>query len=180
MNFISGFLGLCTVVGAGTASEVSASGYARQPIAFAMPVSGVSVNVRPWDFGLVNESPPIVGRAVYDAPTGGNLLLVLPHAAARAPSGGSTDRGDGGDITLNITAFASYPDGGAFNGNFAAGASLGICYDKAEIVGWASTQPNAVSGVTVLSRGGLYLQVQASTLTTGAGLTITRGMAVAA
>ena len=176
MDFVSGFLALCSSVGAGTATEISAAGYARQGIGFSMPRNGVCVNGNSFDFGAVEPSANIAGRGVYDAPTGGNLLLVLPHAAPRLPQGGSVDRGEAGYITLILNALASYPSGDAFSGTFSAGGLLGMCYDGDEIVGWSSTAPNAVSGVTVLPRGGQFLAVKASALSAGAALTVTRGL----
>jgi hypothetical protein len=174
MNFVAGFLGLCSAVGVGTATEIVASGYARQAISFGNAVSGVSVSTRGYDFGMV-AGVPIVGRAIFNAPTGGNLLLVLPHAAPRLPQGGSIDRGAAGYISLIVTSLAAYPDGSAFSGAFAAGASLGLCYDMDEVIGLASTLPNTVAGVTSFPRGGQFLQVRASTLTAGVALTVTGG-----
>ena len=177
MDFITGFLGLCSAVGTGTATEIGGvAGYARQPIAFSMPKNGVSVSSVGFDFGLVGTQSNVVGRAIYDAPSAGNLLAVLPHASPRLPQGGSIDRGEQGTITLILTALASYPDGSAYSGSFSPGASLGIVFDKDEIVGWSSTAPNAVSGVTVLPRGGQFLAVKASALSAGAALTVTRGL----
>jgi hypothetical protein len=176
MNFVSGFLALCSVVGPGTATEIAGSGYARQAISFSNAVNGVSVSSRGYDFGNVGVESNVVGRAIFDAPLGGNLLAVLPHAAPRPPQGGSIDRGEAGYLTLIVTALAAYPDGGAFSGNFAAGATLGVAYDGDEVIGWASTMPNPASGVTILPRGGQFLRVRASILTGGVALAVASGV----
>jgi hypothetical protein len=179
--FVSGFLGLCSAAGAGAATEIAAAGYNRQPVQFSTPQAGVSVNVRPWTFGPVAGITSTAGRAIFDAPVGGNLLLVLPHAAPRLPMApGALDLGDDGDISLNIAALADYGDGSAFNGGFGAAAVLGICYDVAEIIGLNTTQPNPVDGVTVLPQRGQFLLVQASPLTAGVGLVVSRGLLQAA
>jgi len=175
MDFISGFLGLCSAVGVGTATEIAAPGYSRQAIRFSDAVSGAAVNSNGYDFGNV-EVAPVAGRAIYDAPTGGNLLLVLPHQQPRPPQGGSIDRGEAGYLTIIFSALASYPTSSAFSGSFAPGSSLGSCYDLSEIIGLTSTQPNIVAGVTVLARGGQFLQVFASTLSAGVTLTVSRGL----
>ena len=179
LSFISGFIGLCSAVSAGAVTEISVAGYSRQAIAFSNPANGASVNVGGFDFGLPGVQGT-AGRAIWSAPIGGALLAVLPHASTRLPQGGSADRGDAGYITLIISALATFPDGTAFTGTFSAGATLGLVYDRDEIVGWSSTAPNPASGVTVLPRGGQFLAVRASPLTAGVALAVSRGLLQAA
>lgn len=166
MAFINGFLALCSAVGTGTATEMTAPGYARQPISFASPKKGVSVSSRPYSFGTPGLGAAMAGRAIYDAPTGGNLIAVMPFASPRpVPQGGPTDAGDAGWLTLVFTALAAYPDGDAYSGTVAAGAVIGICYDEAAVI-----SRNAVA-----SPSGYQLQVNSAPLSAGVGLTITRG-----
>jgi len=174
--FISGFLALCSATGTGTCTEFPSGGYARQPIAFGTPKGGLTVNSTPFSFGYPGLPEQVAGRAIYDASTGGNLLLVLPFAAPRPlPGGGPVDAGDVGYIRLLFSAMAAFPDADAFTGTLAAGAISGQCYDSGDIVGTFSTAPNAASGVTLYPIGGQQLAVRASSLSTGVALTINRG-----
>ena len=79
--FIDAYLALCSAVSPGAATELMVPGYARQPIGFNDPVDGVTVSAVPYAFGMTVRGA--VGRAIYDAPTGGNLLLVCPFATPR-------------------------------------------------------------------------------------------------
>ena len=121
--FIAGFLAQCTAVGTGTCTEQTATGYARQPIAFSnLQAGGVISQATPYTFAQT-VGGSIAGHAIYDALTGGNLIAVIPYAASYAiPSGG--DRGDVGSIKVTVASAAGYnPDG--FNAVFQTGATLG-------------------------------------------------------
>ena len=137
-----------------------------------MPKNGLSVSARPYTFGSPGLSGPIAGRAIYDAPSGGNLLLVLPHATPRAiPGAGPADAGGAGYLSLVITAMQSYPDGTAYSGSISAGAVIGTCYDENEVLGRGSTV-----------QGGSYVPaaINSSPLSAGVGLIINRGVLQAA
>ncbi len=113
--FIDGFLALCSTVGTGTCTEPTVAGYARQPISFGPSIKGVAVTAVPFTFGpAVTSSGTFAGRAIFDAPTAGNLLLVLPFPSARPPSARLSDAGDVGAIRLLFDALATYPNGDAF------------------------------------------------------------------
>ena len=176
--FIDAFLGLCSAVSPGVCTEFAMPGYSRQPISFAKPVGGFSRNAVPWTFGS-GYSAAMAGRAIYDAPTGGNLLLVLPHYTPRpAPMAGSLDNGDVGDITLIFTAMAQYPDGNAFTGLLAAGSTAGWTFDAAEIIGTYSGANGAPAGASVIPLPGPQFRfVWSSPLTVGPGqLAVNRGV----
>ncbi len=166
--FIDAYLGLVTAVGTGTCTEVSIPGYSRQAICFSAPRAGVSVTARSWNFGFARPGQ-LAGRALYDAPTGGNLLLTLPFSAARpVPGGGPVDQGDVGDIVLTFTALQPFADGSVYSGTFAAAAVIGSVYDRQDIVG------SVVGG-----GGGYQLVTNSSPLSTGVALVANRGVLAA-
>ncbi|MBV9859878.1 MAG: hypothetical protein JO038_07240 [Alphaproteobacteria bacterium] len=149
MSFISGFLGLCSAVALGTATEVMTPGYSRQPISFDAPrLTGldeglpagsmvVSRNSRAWSFGALGAGP-LAGRAIYDAPTGGQLLLVLPYGSGPrpAPMNGPVDSGQPGDISLIFSGVQPLGDAAeAWSGTYPAGAVIGTCFDTNDIAG---------------------------------------------
>lgn len=177
MPLVSGFLGLLTAIDGAAVTEVAVPGYARQPVSFSTPRAGASVSETAYDFGPL-QVQPVVGRALFTTPGAGafSCLLIMPHARPRPPAGPSADRGEAGYLHLVLSALAAFPDGQAYSGSFAAGASLGWCYDRDEEIGWSSTAPNIVSGITVFPRNGMFLQVSASPLTAGATLTIASGV----
>ncbi len=187
MMFIDGFLALCSAVGAGSATEITAPTYARQAISFTAPRFGISRNSTPWSFGNANGGP-MAGRAIYDAPSGGNLLFILPHYAPRPPMGGGpTDAGDVGDIVLNFSGvpyLPALPEGTAFTGLLAAGATVGSAWDVREVIGvvnamsLANAQSGAPSGASVIPLDFPRFQyVYASPLTVGPGqLAVNRGV----
>ncbi len=131
--FISGFLAQCTAVATGSCTEQTASGYARQPIVF----SAISNATNSTTTASVSQAMPysfaqtvggsIAGHAIYDAPTGGNLLAVLPYAASTTiPSIG--DRGDVGSLGFTVPTAVGYPAAG-LNTIYQAGATIGATPD---------------------------------------------------
>jgi len=165
--FIDGFLALCPTIGPGVCTEPTAAGYLRQPISFARSVNGVSVSSIPFSFGTaISSVGPFAGRAIFDAPTAGNLLMVLPFPTPRAPGGRIPDSGDVAAIRLLFDALAAYPNGDAFSGTFAAGATIGQTYDEL-----ALRVPS-----TIQVDGGHYvLNANLMPITAGVALTIQRG-----
>lgn len=171
MAFVDGFLALCSAVGTGTCVEMAGPGYSRQPISFSTPKSGLSVSTKPFNFGFANVTGPIAGRAIYDAPTGGNLLLVLPHATSRPiPGGGPVDAGADNFISLIFTALQSLADGAVYSGSIAAGAVAGSCYDQADVLGSSST---------VLGGNLVPAAINTSPLSAGVQLALNRGLLTA-
>ena len=176
-NFISGFLGLCSAYSPGACTEVAAAGYARQPISFGSPRFGLCVNSRPFGFQAGLGIAQVAARAVYDAPTGGNLLVVMPHATPRGVGRGQTDGGDVGYITLLFNALVNFPDGEAYSASIASGATVGQCYDALEVIGTTSAPPATQAGMTTYPlAGNLFLSTLASSVTSGAALVMRRGV----
>ena len=177
--FIDGYLALCSTVGAGTATELAVPGYARQPIAFGEPEDGVCFSTVPYTFGQavrwMNNGqqlfPAPVGRAIYDAPTGGRLLLVLPFPQPFAPGRLPWDAGDPGHLRLFFTALQQTHRGAAYTGQIPAGAMAGLCNDGYDVV-------------TLHDIGQVQGQerplINTGTMTAGVGLTMTRGVLAAA
>jgi hypothetical protein len=168
--FINGFLALGTSPSAGAFTEASNSGgttgYARQQIAFGKAVNGVCRNAIPWTFGQSPRS--FTCRAIFDAPTGGNLLMVMPFPTPLAAGRLPWDFGDVGGLRLVFSALATYPDGDAFTGNLAAATAIGTCNDSYDVV-------NQVGNVVPTS--GTYAPViNTAVLYSGVALTITRGV----
>ena len=169
--FIDGYLALCGTVGTGTATEVTGvPGYVRQPISFGEPTNGVTVNANAYSFGMgtrwtnngIALYPTPAGRAIFDAPSGGNLLLVLPFASTsgRLP----WDMGDAAHIQLQLSALAGFPRGASFTGRIAAGAAAGGCSDRFDIV----------------NPGNISQYVNTAVMTAGVALSIKRGILQAA
>ena len=169
--FVSGFLALASACSPGACIEQVGGVYARQPISFSEPVRGRSVSTVPYTFGNPAISGPIAGRAIFDAPVGGNLLLVMPRATPPYV-GGPVDEGEAGFLSLIFTALQAYPDAAAFSGSFAAGAVLGTCYDQNEVLG--------PSGMVVGVSGNYGpAAIASSPMTAGVALTIRRGLLAA-
>lgn len=174
--FIEGYLALCSAVQTGTATELSGvTGYARQSIAFGEPVDGVTFSTVPYTFGMgvrwINNGqqlfPTPAGRAIYDAPTGGNLLLVLPFATPYARGRLPWDAGDVGHLRLFFTALQGTHRGEAYTGRIAAGAMAGLCSDIYDVVTTAD-----LSQVQGQSRP----LINAGAMTAGVGLSVNRGV----
>jgi hypothetical protein len=166
MSLIDGYLTLCSAISGATVTEVA--GVTRQPMSFGNPLFGGSVNSRHWTFGagLVG---PYAGRAVYDSPTGGKLLLVIPFSAARPqPGSGPCDAGDVADICISFDALSTYESAAPYSGTFAAGATIGTCWDRQDVIGGGYVLATDPANYTTL--------VHTSPLVCGVGLTLSRGV----
>ncbi len=169
--FVSGFLALCSAVGPGTATEMSVPGYNRQAIRFNTALFGRAVSANPYTFGYLTLDA-LAGRAIYDAPTGGNLLLVLPLAAPRPRYlQGLADANEAGALHMQLDALAAFPDGDAYSGTFAAGALMGRAWDDAAIISRGVVDPATGSYVTTASD---------APLSAGVALIVNRGVLMAA
>lgn len=165
-DLITGFLADCTAVTTTTCTEFSGTGYGRQPIRLSDPVFGVTVNRGAFSFGNA-VTGPIAGRAIYDAATGGNLVLILPFAAAQTVT---IDQGDVGAISLTVTGLTTLQNAANFSAPYAAGGTVGTMADGS----------TATAGVVAsISKGALSAQSQAAqnyfrhpATTTGSSLTI--------
>ena len=163
-SWLDGWIGLCGSTSPGAVTEMTTTDYQRQRVTFdlvapiwsgegaARALMPRAVNSREFSFpyGIANGWTAPAGRAEYDAPVGGNLLLVLPYGdGARTRPVEVCEAGD-----LVLEGLALRP---AFSGQVAAGAILGACYDKADIVGPRTPAVDEVQGpsgfVEVVNRG---------------------------
>ena len=76
------------------------------------------------------------------------------------------DQGGAGDITLE-----GAPCDSGFTGTVAAGAELGACYDRQDVVGSRSPAPGEVQGP-----GGFVVMINRTVAKAGVALTINRGV----
>lgn len=160
--FLAGFLALGQPTGPGQFTETTQLGYARQPIIFGDVVDGNCFNSNAYTFGMTVRG--FSGRAIYDAPAGGNLLLVLPFPTPLAPGRLPWDTLDAGTLRLTFTAMQPYHNGLAYTGTILAGAVAGTCNDAADI-------QNTAQSVA----GNPLPIINTAPMTAGVGLTITRG-----
>ncbi len=180
--FIDGYLALATAVGPGTATECALPGYARQPIAFSDPVDGIAFNANPFTFGMALRAGA-VGRAIYDAPTGGNLLLVLPFPTPIATGRLPWDSGEAGFLRLFFTALQQVHRGASYTGRIAAGAMAGLCSDSADVVSPSDTSgrtPGLAPGAYDPLMGNPRPLINTATMTAGVALSLNRGVLEAA
>ena len=131
--FIDGYLALATAINGAAVTECALLGYGRQPIAFGDPTDGIAFSAIPYTFGQALRAGA-VGRAIYDGPVGGNLLLVLPFPVPLATGRLPWDTGEAGHLRLFFTALQQIHRGGAFTGRIAAGAMAGLCSDAYDLV----------------------------------------------
>ncbi len=170
--FIDGFLGLATSVTPQGITEWAGSTppYARQPVSFGEPVNGICYSASPYTFGQGSRGG-VMGRALYDAPAGGNLLLFWPFPTPLAPDRLGWDSGDQGYLRLAFSALAGYPRGAAFTGRFAAGAVVGSASDRNDVVSVADTSVDPANPRPRINVSPLYA---------GVALSIARGVLQAA
>jgi len=101
------YLALFTAVSdaeAGTGTEVSATGYARQAVAFDAPSNGVTQNTAAETFGpLTGSTGTVTHAALFDASTGGNALTAIKAlAASKAWADGDSIQFAAGDVDFSL------------------------------------------------------------------------------
>ncbi len=169
--FIDAYLALVTAAGAGTATEVTLPGYNRQPISFGQPVNGICFSATAFSFGQAFMPNGVVGRAIYDAPTGGNLLLVLPFPIPLAGTRLPRDSGDQNFLRLAFSALTGVMTGAAYTGRIAADAAAGLTSDRCDIVTMNDLSQSMSSPRPLINT---------ATMTAGVTLSINRGVLQAA
>lgn len=88
---------------ADTGTEVSGGSYARQTIAFDSPTNGVGANTATVTFPTPTASWGTVTHVgIYDASTGGNLLVHAALAQEKVAGIGDTVRFNAGDLTVSV------------------------------------------------------------------------------
>ena len=163
--FINGFLAVGVPTGLGAFTEFSGPGYARQPISFGEAVDGVSYNSCAYTFCMTVRG--FSGRAIYDAPSGGNLLLVMPFPTPFAQGRLPWDAADAGTIRLVFTALQPYHQGAAYSGSFPPATVIGSANDNYDIVN--AIGPTPLAGLPIPT-------INTAPLSTGVGVTLTRGI----
>ena len=181
--FIDGYLALATAVSPGAITEFSGSGYGRQSIAFGDPVDGVCFSAVPYTFGQAVRLGTVAGRAIFDAPTGGNLLLVLPFPTPIASGRLPWDAGEAGHLRLFFTALGSIHRGASYTGRIAAGAMAGLCSDAYDVVNPVDVS-GRTPGLSPFQSDPLMANprplINTATMTTGVALSVARGVLQAA
>ena len=127
---LDGYAALCSAVAAGSCTEFTAAGYARQPVSFADAVMGVSSNATPLSFGP-GGTGTVAGRAVYDAASGGNLVAVIPLATPLVQT--AQNLADAGSVRLTMAALAALQNGRLYSGTAAPGSVLGATLDGSAV-----------------------------------------------
>lgn len=86
-----------------TGTEVSGGGYARQQVTFGAPTDGVVSNTADINFPVATADwGTITHAAIFDAATGGNMLIYGPLNAAKTISAGDQYRIPAGQLTVSI------------------------------------------------------------------------------
>jgi hypothetical protein len=101
------YVGLFTAVAdeeAGSVTEASGTGYARQSVAFDDDTAGATQNTAAVTFPVAGASwGTITHIGIYDASSAGNLLIVLALSASRAVASGEQLVFAIGDIDVSVT-----------------------------------------------------------------------------
>lgn len=88
-------------IGGGT--EVTGTGYARQSVTFAAPVSGAMATSADVVFPVAGSAwGTITHHAIFDALTGGNMIYYGPLAAAKVIAGGEQLKFLAGALTITL------------------------------------------------------------------------------
>lgn len=89
---------------ANTGNEVSIGGYARTPITFATPTNGATSNAATVTFPAATTSwGTIAYFAIFDAPTGGNMLYFGSLTSSVSIATGNTFVAQTGAITVTLS-----------------------------------------------------------------------------
>jgi len=139
-GLFDGYLAECTAVTTTSCTEITTTGYARQPISFNGLYGGVVSNATYFSFSQAGTGgATIAGRAIYDAATGGNLVAVIPVASALTlPVIG--DRGDTGTIKFTLTGYSTIVNVDAVNTNWLAGTAIGTTPDGSSVTPGVNVQ----------------------------------------
>ena len=130
-NFLEGYLAECSAVTSTSCTEVTGSSYGRQPIAFADARAAPALSSTAVAVPRLRQRHRgrLAGHAVYDAPSGGNLLLVIPLASTFSPP---PDQGDVGALSITVTNLAiAVP--ATYSGTYAAGGTVGTTPDGSTV-----------------------------------------------
>jgi hypothetical protein len=170
-----GYLAECSAVTATTCTEPTATGYTRQPISFNGIGGGTVVSASPYTFPPVATATiSLAGRAIFDAPAGGNLLAVVPLAsAATTPSYG--DRAEAGAIRFTIPGYAGAINADTISALWPAGTTIGTTPDGSAVTAGVNVQM-ARGKAQAYAGGSDPIYSVANTQTTGFTATIPNGI----
>jgi hypothetical protein len=85
-------------------TEVTAGGYARTAVTMGAPTGGVATNSAPCTFPAATALwGTILGAAIFDDPTAGNMLYFGDLAASKTIDNGDTASFGTGTLTVNET-----------------------------------------------------------------------------
>ena len=85
-------------------TELSSNGYSRQTVTFGSAANGSASSTNTVTFGPATANwSPIVGSAVTDASSGGNILYFAGIAAAQVVLNGSSLVLGTGNVTVSLT-----------------------------------------------------------------------------
>ena len=174
-RIFDGWLGDCVAVTATSCTEVTTAGYARQAVSMSGLSGGVVVNTNSITFPQVGTGNAVLaGRAVYDAPTGGNLVLVLPVATAYSvPTIG--DRLDTGAVKFTIAGYTGTVSADVISAAWQAGTAIGTTTDGSSVtVGVNVAAARGVASAYLGASDALYSV--GATQTTGFAVTIPTGV----
>jgi hypothetical protein len=141
-----GYLGLGTSYSGSVFNEISGGGYARKAVTLASPDGVALTNTAGLTFGpdLGSAWGSITWTALFDAPSGGNALLVWPQRMPPYVAASGTVTVGAGSIQLVLPQIIQALTGGVFS-NFPAGSVLGSVGGTAGVV--AGTGLSVGSGV---------------------------------
>jgi hypothetical protein len=121
-HFIDGYIAECTAVTTTSCTEPSYTNYGRQPVYFNTPANnGYLASALRFQFASPSAGLTFTGRAIFDAPTGGRLLMVIP-ATFTPPYPG--DVGETGSVSFTLSNSTGLL-GDAISATYATGATLG-------------------------------------------------------
>jgi hypothetical protein len=152
-NFFSGYL----AQGVGTSNswvENTASGYARQSCTLNTLYPGTSALAIGVTFPAISTAIVVTQRALYDASSGGNLVMWWTVSSGKTVSAQTTDALAAGEL------MHTYPDIAEFNGLnslvWAPGSRIGTTSSNKAIYAGATAgyAAGAVGAATVLGLGG--------------------------
>ncbi len=149
-NFFSGWIGYGTAVQGGVLQEPADAAYARRPIVFAPLQNGMTFDV---NSGTVGPSSAAWGTlnfaGLFDAVSGGNLLVVFPLPLPVTVGAGATYTTGPG---TNLISGCGMPNGLATH-LFPAGTLVGVTPDGRMLV---ANIPVQLSGGTLSAQSSTF------------------------
>jgi hypothetical protein len=103
--FFRGWLGYGAGLASGTLSEPADTNYARRPVEFGRPDSGVVLDMNGGTVGPATSSwGSLTHVGIFDAPSAGNLLLWFPLASPAVVQAGGSYTAPAGSYRMSFPA----------------------------------------------------------------------------